>query len=269
MPIRTLTSKSNPAIRLIRLVAAQARRAPPDLVLAEGIRALEEALASGLFMESVLITERFGASARESAILEVLRKQSANLRHVPESVFRQLSCVQANQGILALVKVPLRQLSNVTLPETPLVLCACGIQDPGNLGTLVRTAAAAGVSLMCTLTGTVSARNPKAVRASAGTVFRLPLVERAVVEEFMEFCRRKSMTVLCAAARGGLPCYQTDFTQPSAILLGNEGSGIEEKVGSGLRRVQIPMSPGIESLNVAAAGAVLLFEARRQRAHSK
>ncbi len=265
MPVRTLTSKANPLVRTIRLVAGQSRRAPADLVLAEGVRVLEEALAASLRTESVVVSEDFGSAERESAVLRRLESSAATIYRAPDTILNYLSGVQTPPGILALVRLPFPELDEVTLPANALVLCACGVQDPGNLGTLIRTSAAAGVSLFCSLAGTVSARNPKAVRASAGAVFRMPVVERITQARFEEYCLRNSITVLCASAHGGTDCFTTDFTRPCAILLGNEGSGIHEQMRSGLPCVHVPMKTGVESLNVAAAGAVLLFEALRQR----
>ncbi len=265
MPIRSLTSKSNRLIKKIRLVAQQARKAPVDLLLAEGIRALEEAVGAGLEIEAVLISDRYGSTDREQSLLESLLRASSNTCRVPDPVFSHLSGVQAPQGILALVRVQVLQLADMSLPDRPLVLCACGIQDPGNLGTLIRSAAAAGTALVCSLAGTVSARNPKAIRASAGALFRMPVVEQVSAQEFLEFCRRHSLPLLRSSARTGICYFNADLAQPCAILLGNEGSGLDESAWAGVPGVRIPMTPGVESLNVAAAGAILLFEARRQR----
>ncbi len=265
MPIRTLTSPSNPLLRTIRLVAEQARRAPAELVVAEGVRTLEEALNAGLEIRAAVISERCGHSERESELLSHLQDLPADLCVVPESIFSRLSSVQSPQGILALVRLPVLPLTAAALTKNPLLLCACGIQDPGNLGTLIRTADAAGASLVCALAGTVSCRNPKTIRASAGAVFRVPVAEHVPPQEFLAYCRSRSIAVLRALADGGLSCFETDFSKPCAILLGNEGSGIDPVLFPGTISVRVPMNPAAESLNVAVAGAVLLFEAFRQR----
>jgi TrmH family RNA methyltransferase len=266
MSTRSLTSKNNPLIKTIRQVATQARRAPKDLVLAEGVRALEEVMRARLEISAVLIADRFGSSDRERALRESLLRSDIRVYHVPDAALRQLSEVRTSQGILAAVRIPVRQLSDSILPGRPFLICAAGIQDPGNLGALIRTADAAGVSLVCSLAGTVSARNPKTVRASAGAIFRIPFVERLSPSEFVEFCRRNSILLLSSSAQGGTCYFREDLTGPCAILFGNEGSGIDESPwAAGVRRVHIPMAPGAESLNVAMAGAILMFEARRQR----
>jgi TrmH family RNA methyltransferase len=266
MPIRPITSKSNPIIKTIRLVAAQARNAPPELVLAEGTRSIKEALASGNTIEALLISERFGGIDRERLLLDTIaRTQNVRVFRVADPVFKHSSAVLVPQGVLALVRLPILMMREVRLPEKSLVLCACGLQDPGNFGTLIRAAAAAGASLVCALTGTVSARNPKTVRASAGAVFRIPLVEHLAARDLLDFCRERSISPFIGSARGGTLHTQTDLTGAAALLLGNEGSGLAEEEWAGIPSVHIPMSGKVESLNVAAAGAILLFEAFRQR----
>jgi TrmH family RNA methyltransferase len=266
MSTRSLTSRNNPLIKTIRLLAAQARRAPEDLTLAEGVRCLEEVLRSRFEIETVLVSDKFGSSERELGLSEALLRAGSKVYQVPDALFGSLSDVRASQGILALVRMPARKLITDLATDRPLIICAAGIQDPGNLGTVIRAAAAAGASMVCTLPGTVSVRNPKTVRASAGAVFHIPFVEELHPTEFLEFCRRRSISVLRASAHDGNCYYREDLTGPCAILLGNEGTGIDQTAwAAGLRSVHIPMAPGAESLNVAVAGAILMFEAFRQR----
>ncbi len=265
MTVRELTSKDNPLFRLIRRVGSQASGAPQDLVLAEGIRLLEEAVGAGREIEAVLYSKEFGLSARESALLTSLRGRKIRLFCTSDRLLRSVSEVKAPQSVLGLVHLPSGSFEDLKAVPKPLILCLCGIQDPGNLGTLVRTAAAAGAHLLCTTPGTVSARNPKSVRASAGALFRLPLVEHIDFVQIQAFCRANSIASYLADARGGRPFTQVDYTPGSAIFLGNEGGGVNADVWAEMESIRIPMAPGIESLNVAAAGALVLFEAFRQR----
>ncbi len=265
MVVSRLTSKSNTLIKLMRLVASQSHRAPADLVLAEGIRTLEEAYRAGCRIEAALVSDRFGENDRETALLHAWHKIRAKVYRVPENLLRSVSEVHAHQGALALVEVPVASLNEQLLLEKPLVLNACGIQDPGNLGTLVRSAAAAGATLVCTAPKTVSARNPKAIRASAGSFFHIPVVEQVPAREFLEYCRARHIRPYRAEAGGGLPYFEVEFNCAVALLLGNEGRGASDEDWRDAAPVHVPMAAGIESLNVAAAGAVLLFEAYRQR----
>ncbi len=178
---------------------------------------------------------------------------------------RSVSGVVTPQGILALVRLPIRTLAGLELCANSLILVASGVQDPGNLGTLIRTAAAAGATLVCTTPGTVSARNPKSVRSSAGAVFHIAILEGVTPSEISDCCGRFGVHLYRTSAKEGLPYFEANFRGSCAFLLGNEGSGIPEAAWASHPSLRIPMSPAVESLNVAAAGAILLFEALRQR----
>jgi TrmH family RNA methyltransferase len=261
-----LTSKDNPLLKLIQLVASQARKAPPDLVLAEGIRSLQEAVAARREIEAVLFSAEFGSLSREAALLAGLAGRGIKLYRTSVRLLRRVSEVQNPQGILGLVRVPHLSLSTWRSVPDPLILCACGLQDPGNLGTLIRTGAAADISLLCTVPGTVSARNPKAIRASAGTFFRLPIVEHVELSEFLKFCDGQSVTPYLAETQGKRLYTDVDYRVGSAVLLGNEARGLDLPSRSRVESIRIPMASGVESLNVGVAGALVLFEAFNQRA---
>ena len=119
--------------------------------------------------------------------------------------------------------------------------------------------------MVFTIKGTVSARNPKAIRASAGVFFRIPVVEHIELSDFQSFCHLQEIALYCADPRIGIPYTQADLASPCAILLGNEGGGIAEHEAGGIPAIRIPMIDGVESLNVSVAGAIILFEAFKQR----
>ncbi len=265
MAIVRVTSKENPLVKTIRLVASQARRAPADLVLVEGIRSLEEAGAAGHPFEGVLVSDSFGAGSREITLLEHWKSSGIKVYRAADTLVSRLSDVRASQGALALVRVPGLTLNDVRPARNPLIVCACAIQDPGNLGTVIRTASAAAATMLCTTPGTVSARSPKAVRASAGTFFRIPVVERVPAHEFFAYCRAQGINVYRTDSHSGLSCFDVDLRAPAAIVLGNEAQGLLDQDWGSIPSIHIPMAYGVESLNVASAGAVLLFEAYRQR----
>ena len=260
-----LSSMDNPLIRTIRLVREQARRAPARLVLAEGLRVLEEATEARCDFEAILLDEGFGSDQRERALLDRWRALGLPVRFARRTLMQELSDVVSQQGALALIRMPEWTLARTPAAAVPLILCLCGLQDPGNLGTLVRSARASGVSLVCSTLGTVPARNPKAIRASAGAIFRMPIVEKLTPAEFRAYCRDRRIAMYQASAQGSQSCWQADLTRPAAILLGNEARGHAESDWQDAVALKVPMSGGTESLNVAAAGAVLMFEAMRQR----
>jgi len=261
----TLTSKDHPLAKRIRLVASRARRAPAELVLAEGTRVLEEATRAGLAIESVIVDERFGASARQAALMAAWRERGVPVRVAAGRLLASLSEVAAPQGGIALVRAPIRKLADLRLPRAPLLLCACGIKDPGNLGTLVRSAAAASAVAVLATRTTVSARGAKAVRASAGSFFRIPVVEELEPVELLEFFRARRLQALRADPRLGSAYWEADLRAGTALLLGGEAHGFEDAAWQAIPPVRIPMAASSESINVSTAGAVLLFEAVRQR----
>jgi RNA methyltransferase, TrmH family len=266
MTVTELTSRENPLLRRIRLVAARARKAPANLVLAEGVRSVEEAACAGRDIEAALYTEEFGASKRGAPLLRALSEQRVHLYRIQERLLRSVSDVQSPQGILALVRVPLISYSDWPPPRAPLILCVCGLQDPGNLGTLIRSAAAAGASLVCATPGTVSPRTPKVIRASAGSFFHLPVIECLNLTAFLADCHDHSIATYRTDAHGESLYTEVDYTSGIALLLGNEGRGVADAIPPETGSIRIPMAPGVESLNVGVAGALLLYEAFRQRA---
>jgi TrmH family RNA methyltransferase len=259
-----ITSRDNPLLKMIRLIASGSKRTPEGLVLAEGIRVLEEAVRAKCSMEAAIVSDSFGSAPRERALLEALHSRRVRLYKVSEKLFKTASGVQNPQGAMALVQMTQLKLEDIKPARLPLILYCSGIQDPGNIGTLIRTAAAAGATMVCTEKGTVSARNPKSIRASAGAFFHLPPVENVNIDEFLQFCRSRAIQPYRTDVHEGLNYLEADLKAPCAILLGNEGSGMSKKL-SGVPSIQIPMSKQIESLNVAVAGAILLFESARQR----
>ena len=226
---------------------------------------LQEIDKCGCLIDAVLLSEGFGNSSKEEALLDGWLARNVRICRTSESLFRSVSDVRAPQGAIALVPFPERKLDAAAPGQNALVLFACGIQDPGNLGTIIRTAAAAGASLVCIGPKTVSPRNPKAIRASAGTIFRIPIVEHAEMSEFLDYCACHSIRAYRTDILQGLAYTHVDLRSPSAILLGNEGNGITNEECMELPAIRIPMAEGVESLNVAMAGAIILFEASRQR----
>ncbi len=264
-----INSKDNPLVRTVRHVAQQSRHSPPELVVAEGVRVLEEAASAGCRPEAALVSEDFGGDPREARLLDHWQYQRVMVRRASAALLRQLSDVVSPQGALALIRIPCATLHDV-LPKTgkALVLCLSGIQDPGNLGTLVRSARAAGATLICTTDGTVSARNPKAIRASSGSIFHVPVVEGISAEEFQDYCCRSG--IIMYQARGGAAhsCWEADLCGPCAFVLGNEARGLPVADWQKVKPIAVPMITGVESLNVAVAGSILVFEAFRQRMRS-
>jgi len=260
-----LTGKDNSLLKTLRKINRSPRNASGELMAIEGIRVLVEAEKAGCEIEAVVIADGFGKEPREINLIERWLSRGIRIFQVGENLFASISSVQSPQGAMALVHAPRYTLNLIGQKEDALILCACGIQDPGNLGTLIRTGAAAGADMILTTKGTVSARNPKTLRASAGAFFNIPVVECLETAETLSYCERNNIRAYRTDARAGVSHTHADLKSSCAIFLGNEGSGVNEVDFARLPAIHIPMPGKTESLNVAAAGAILLFEAARQR----
>ena len=251
---RRIESRQNSRIKELRAGLARGVKSPH--VAVEGLHLTEEAVKSGLKLHTVFVRDG------NEGLLEDLAIGGAEVLIVTEEVFQSATLTEHPQGIAALVEAP-QFTVEAMLMGIPLVVMAAGLQDPGNLGTLVRSAEAFGATGLILLPGTVSLWNAKTLRASAGSAFRLPVVTLTAEDAFATL-RRHGVRIFAAVARDGE--READLRGSSAILLGNEGSGLPEAwIAQADARVTIPLPGSVESLNAAIAGSVLLYEAMRQR----
>lgn len=258
-----ISSRSNQSVKQLRAAFSENRRLSEGLVAIEGEHLVEEALKSGLALTTVFLTQ-------ERAVPSGLSQNTPVLR-LSDDVFASAVETRAPQGIAALIAPPAYVLSDLLRQPSPLILMAAGIQDPGNLGTLIRSAEAFGASGVITTPGTVSEWNQKALRASAGSVFRLPVV--ALQRQQIEHLSGQGIRFFAATGRQdltALPASEADLAGPAAIMIGNEGSGLSNSwLSLATSGITIPCPGPVESLNAAVAGSLLLYEASRQRAEAQ
>jgi TrmH family RNA methyltransferase len=250
----------NPKVaRLRELLRDPRARAREHRCVAEGVRVVAAALDHGAVVEACFV----GADASPAAHDVAMRAAAAGAdRHVlADGVAARVAPTVASQGIFAVVRVDRSGLA--ALDGASLVVVGAPVGDPGNAGTLVRSAAAAGASAVALGAGSVDAYNPKVVRASAGACFAIPTVEGVPAVEILEALAATGVRRLAAVARGGAAPEAVDLTVPVAFVLGHETHGLDPALPVD-GTVTVPMAVG-ESLNVAMAGTVLLFEAARQR----
>lgn len=244
----------------IRALQRRKERAARSRFLAEGVRVVEDLLASELRVVLVVASSSLQDSPRGGALLEEAARAGVPVRTVPDAELDRLAGTLTPQGVLAVAEVPDVSLDSLRRGPTGLVLLLDGVQDPGNFGTLVRSAEALGAAGVVALSGTVDPWNPKAVRASAGSAFRIPVVQASWAEA-SDWLRAEGYEILAAAA-GGEPLGSVGAKV--ALVVGNEGSGVSEGVLSEVdRTVGIPLRGRAESLNVAAAAAILMYEMTR------
>jgi TrmH family RNA methyltransferase len=242
--VETLISDKNPLLKEVRRLAAGGAPGEDRLVLAEGPHLLDEALRSGVEIHAVILAE----SAPEIAV-----GGDTRVVRVLDGLFNKLASTESPQGVLALVRLP-EWTPDDLLRGTPLVVVLDGVQDPGNAGAILRTAEAFGATGAVFLKGTVNRSNPKCLRASAGSAFRLPVV--AEIPSGLE--------VYAADPRAKLSIADAGLAAPCAIVIGGEGSGVRPELAARATGVKIP-TVNVESLNAAVAAGILLYEARRQR----
>ncbi len=254
-----ITSSQNTKIQRVRaLLGRRQDREAAQAFVVEGVRLAEEALAAG--QQPDLVLHAAGLSARGDRVLQGFIDQGAENDEVLPSLLESLSATETSQGLLAVFPMRTQPLP----PQTDFVLIADQVRDPGNLGTLLRTAAAAGVQAVLLAPGTTDAYAPKVLRAAMGAHFRLPLRSLSW-EEIVGFCKPR-LTLYLAEAGAGRPCWQVDFRQPVGLVVGGEADGASElarQVVDAL--VTIPMPGASESLNAAIAAGILMFEVVRQR----
>lgn len=263
-----ISSRANARVKQLRAAFQSHARLSGGMVAIEGDHLLEEALRSGMVLKTVFVSERREVPKVVPRGVEVLV--------LTEEVFGSVVETQSPQGVAALMVPPVFSMEDVvgvssSAVVAPLILVAVGLQDPGNLGTLVRSAEAFGATGVLTTPGTVSAWNQKALRASVGSVFRVPVVA-ANASEIEELKRRGVRLVAAVGAEdfGVIAASEMDFTVGCAVMIGNEGSGLgAEWLEMSDAWVTIPCPGRVESLNAAVAGSLLLYEASRQRGRSE
>ena len=257
----TINSPHNDKVRWVKSLQRRKVRHLERRFVVEGVRLLEDALKAGCVPVLVLWNSEEALSRRAEALLQRLLGLTPEVYPVGSHIIKLLSDTVTPQGLVAVF--PFVELEPV---RRELVLILDGIQDPGNFGTLLRSAEAAGVDQVILAPGTVDVFNPKVVRAGGGAHFRLPLAQQSWTE--IQATVRGLRTRL-ADTRSRLAYYAVDWRCPAALIVSNEGAGPSAEASKlAAERVAIPMRGGVESLNVSVAGSIILFEAARQKAQN-
>jgi TrmH family RNA methyltransferase len=257
-----ISSRSNQRVKQLRAAFTGNRRLSEGLVALEGDHLLEEALHSGIRPVTVFVASPRPAPDDLPHGTEVV--------FLSDDVFSSAVETSSPQGVAALIEPPSFAIDDMLKDAAPVILIAAGLQDPGNLGTLIRSAEAFGAAGVITTPGTVSEWNQKALRASVGSVFRLPVV--AADAERIATLGGRGIRLLAAVGQRDadvLPAQEIDLVRGCALMIGNEGSGLAETwLRLATARITIPCPGPVESLNAAVAGSLLLYEASRQRSLS-
>ena len=257
---RTITSPSSPVIK--RALRNKKER-EQNTILVEGHRLLEMAFASGAVIRQVFFTVPY--KLKHDDFLQLLSKKNAELIETSEHVLSKLSDTETPQGIVAFAVYQAVPLAELSVADNPLIVVCDGIQDPGNLGTIIRTADAAGADAVITRPRTCDALMPKVIRATSGSIFSLPVVN-AGPGVLIPWLAEKAIALCVADAHAPIPLYSADLRGPLAIVVGNEAGGVSQNLKDKADMLlRIPIPGRAESLNVAVSASICLYEAVRQR----
>jgi TrmH family RNA methyltransferase len=262
--VQHISSRQNPIVARYR--AARDRRHQTDAVLLDGAHLVQDALACGAALRDVVAAAGTVGRPDVAAILETLARARVPTATASPAVMSALSPVRSSSPIVALMERPAIEEARVFAGAAPLVVVAVDVQDPGNLGAIVRVAEAAEATGVIVAGGSADPFGWKAVRGSMGSALRLPIAIVADAVAALAAARRHGCRLLATAPRDGRSLFSMDLTTPSAVLIGGEGAGLSDALVAGAdERVTIPMRSPVESLNAAVTAAVILYEARRQR----
>lgn len=262
-----INSRDNALVKRARAVRM---RKLDGLIFVEGVRLCEEALAASLPVEDVLCTERLAQDERGSRLLQSLGGVCERIAILSEPVFASVSDTKSPQGIALIAAEPRTGPSMLINDESQsaLIVVMHRINNPSNAGAILRTAEAAGATAAVTTAGSTDLFSPKALRGAMGSSFRLPLMVGAEFMEILDWCRQRKVRTVCADPKAARSFTEIDWTQPCALLVGAEAAGLSlEEISAADEAIRIPMRPPVDSLNVAVASAIVLYEAARQRSN--
>ncbi|WP_261378463.1 TrmH family RNA methyltransferase [Paenibacillus agilis] len=263
----TITSVSNPRVKQWAQLQDRKYRNREGRYIAEGIHLVQEALRSGAPVESVVFDQERGLPAELTSYVKETETSSQPIEWiaVTDAVIRKCTDAETPQSVFAVMRKPELNWRQLFEAKQALVVVVDGVQDPGNLGTIIRSADAVGATGVLIGRGTVDVYNSKTVRSTMGSMFHLPVVEGDLLELLPE-AKEQGVCVVSTSLQAEHSCYSFDFRQPTWFVVGNEGKGVSPQVQSLVdESVIIPMQGQAESLNVAMATTVLLYEAMRQR----
>jgi RNA methyltransferase, TrmH family len=257
--MHTLTSARNPVLKEVRKAVLRGTLTESGLCVAESFHLLEEALRSDCEIDSVFATD----SVRSAVESHVRGLKHIRVMVLSEDLFQSISATEHSQGVIALVRPPQWNLDQLFRGHA-LVMALDRVQDPGNAGTIVRAAEAFGATGVAFLKGSVDPFNPKTIRASAGSVFRIPLASSLDERLLLAAIEQRKIDLFAMMPSGVLPLESCRLERRCAVVIGSEGHGVNERLRSKAMDVRIP-TVGVESLNAAMAATVVLYEARKQR----
>lgn len=260
-----LTSAANPRIRAAMALRERRDRERTGLTLIDGAREVRRALEAGVAVREAFVCESLLAGADARAVLDRLQADRTTVQPVSETVFARLAFGDRAEGVVAVARIPSLDLADLALPREPLIVVIEGVEKPGNIGAVLRSADGAGADALIAADARTDLFNPNTIRASAGAIFSVP-VAAASSEAALAWLRGRALRVVTARVDADRLYTDADLTGPLAIVLGAEADGLSAAwAGPEFEAVRLPMLGVADSLNISVTAAVLLYEARRQR----
>jgi TrmH family RNA methyltransferase len=264
-----ISSRQNPLVRRFRALAEGPTSSADDGgfdMLLDGEHLLREAIASRIQIEIAAVADG-GRGSSFAPLADELTKHGAPVVSVTNAVLEAMSPVRAPSGVVAIARLPTVPIDRILERQPQLIFMLRDVQDPGNVGAVVRAGEACGITGIVAGEGSADPYGWKAVRGSMGSIFRVPVASRVSLLDVARMVKARGVRLLAAVPRDGEALHETDLREPSAVLLGGEGRGLPQALlEQADARLSIPMRPPVESLNVSIAAALIAYEASRQRA---
>jgi RNA methyltransferase, TrmH family len=255
-----LTSTQNPLVKQVRKLHRSKEREKQNLLLIEGTNLVEAACHADYKLDIIFYTERW--QQNHQPLCQIIAEQGVRVEFVSPEILKAIATTVNPDGVVAIARRPIVE----PIPALKTVgLALERLQDPGNLGTIIRTAAATGADGLWLSADSVDFYSPKVLRASVGQWFRLPVITNQNLSQLVQQQEQQGVQIIATTSKATKTYWEVDFTRPSLILLGNEGAGLSsESIDLADVQIKIPLANQVESLNVAVASALLLYEAQRQ-----
>lgn len=261
----TITSSSNPTIKEIKSLYKRRERWDNKLFIVEGIKMVEELIHNGYPMKYIVYSDKLFSLRGGKELFDDIEHLD-NVINVPDKLFESLSDVETPQGILAVVPFKNNSIEDILAGSKPFIILLDRVQDPGNLGTIIRTADAFGIDGIIALEGCVDVYNPKVVRATMGSIFRVPIYYYSDGIDIINKLKDKGARIYSTSLDGKKFIQDVDFKEFSVLIIGNESKGVSETLEElSDNLIKIPMIGRAESLNAAVASSIIMYEALRQR----
>jgi len=259
----TISSRQNPKIKNLILLQKHRERVKQGIFIVEGLKEISKAVQANYQFESVFYNPKIFEPGRLESFFRV--NAPKQFYEVSPEVYAKIAYRENSGGLVVLAKPKQHSPDSARLPENPLIVVIEGVEKPGNIGAIYRTADAAGVNAILICGSKTDLYNPNTVRASLGCIFTVPTIISST-KKAIGWLKDSGIRIFCTHLQAAIPYHKTDFTSPSAIVMGTEDTGIsEEWAQASDANIIIPMSGAADSMNVSASAAVIIFEARRQR----